>query len=164
MIPALENSPSCCAPNCCEQPPPDPVSTLEPLLHILEKVSLVALGALSLYTSWQLFLPFFAIGGAVGIYSYLQDKNLTQISHAAASCTQGVLEQITGIKLPPAISLVSNVAITACHIFHHGVVFVPVVAISIGAFAGKTASYYGNWLYREITSLPTPLVVNQSPA
>jgi hypothetical protein len=156
MVSTVETSPHCHhAAHCCS--PKTPMEqNMETLLHMLEKVSLVALGALSFYTNWQLFLPFFLVGGAIGIYSAMQEKTWTQLSQAAASCTQGVLEQVTGIKLPPIVSLLSNVAITACHVAHHGMVFVPVVAVSIGAYAGKVITHGSNWLYREITALQPP--------
>lgn len=105
-------------------------------LNALEKVSMVALAALSLYACWELFIPFFLIGCAIGVYRQFEDCG----THNAPSCTQGILEQITGIKLPPPIGLISNVAITACHAFSHATIFAPIIGIYVGTCAGKTFS------------------------
>lgn len=140
---------SCCqAKEACCPPKTSQDKNMDLFLNVLEKVSLVALSALSLYTSWQLFLPFFAAGAALGVYYHFQQGY--KAARMAPSCTQGVLEQISGIKLPPAAALVANVAITAAHTLHHATVFVPLVAVSAGGYAGKAVCDLGAALHRQI--------------
>lgn len=126
-------------------------SKFDLFMGVLEKISAVALGAFSAYVSWKLFVPFFFAGVAIGIYSYLRDKNSCQHSHPVSSCAHGFLEQLTGVKLPAPISLAANVAVTICHIDHHGIVFVPIVGISLGAWVGKAASHYGVLMHKKIS-------------
>ena len=138
--------------HCCRAKPSDSAdSKSSTLLFILEKVSLVALTVLSAYVSKFLFIPFFLIGTGIGIYKYLQERTGDQEGRMGPSCTQSILEQVTGIKMPAAIALVENVAITACHTWNHTTVFVPIVALSIGAYAGKSMMRCGNWVYKQIT-------------
>lgn len=151
MATTVHNLSSCHTPHCCDQTPTSTNPNLELFMRVLEKVCLVGLGALAIYANWQVFIPFFLIGGAIGVYSYLQDKDFSQYARAAASCTQGVLEQISGVKLPAPVALATNAAITACHVVHHGVVFVPVVALCVGAYVGKGVSHGVNWLSKEIS-------------
>lgn len=155
MISLIPPTPSCCEKKSCCAGKPKETNFSEQVLHVLEKVSLVALAALSLYTSWQLFIPFFLAGSALGLHTYFTDKN-AEYTRISPSCTQGILEQVTGFRLPPAIALVSNVAITACHTMSHGMIFVPIVGFSVGAFAGKTLGQVGNWAYKEIQAYTAP--------
>lgn len=109
------------------------------LIKIIEKISAVALGAFSAYTNWKLFVPFFFAGVCIGVYSSMQDKKANHI-HPGSSCAHGLLEQLTGVKLPPIISLAANIAVTVCHIDHHADVFVPIIGISLGSWLGKSVS------------------------
>ncbi len=127
-------------------------SNFDLLINVIEKISAIALGAFSLYTNWQLFVPFFFVGTCVGIYSYIQDKKSCHEHNPASSCAHGLLEQLTGVKLPPIISLVANIAVTVCHIDHHATVFVPVIGVSLGNWIGKTASHYGVLAYKNISA------------
>lgn len=120
-------------------------------INIIEKISAVALGAFSLYTSWQLFVPFFSVGLCIGIYSYITDEKSCNGSNQVSSCTHGLLEGLTGVKLPPLISIVANIAVAVCHIDHHATVFVPIIGVSLGNWIGKTTSHYGVLAYRKIT-------------
>lgn len=105
------------------------------LMDILEKVSAVALGAFSFYKNARLFIPFFGVGICIGIYNHT--KNGSSLGQAGSSCTSSLLEQITGAKLPPVISLGVNVASTFCHIKCHGKFFVPIIGISLGNGMGN---------------------------
>jgi len=109
-------------------------------MYVLEKISAVALGALSFYINWPLFVQFFAAGVAIGIYSGIKEQNKGGAVRPSASCTQGLLEQLTGVRLPAPVGLAVNVAVTVCHLDHHAKVFVPIVGISLGAWAGKCAA------------------------
>jgi hypothetical protein len=140
--------------SCCQQPPSDSEPKGTTLMRVLEKVSLVALCAMSLYASVELFIPFFLVGAAIGIYKYSKEKNHCSQTHIAPSCTQGVLEQITGVRLPAPVALAANVAITACHTVYHATVFVPVVALSIGAYVGKNVTQYYSLLPRKLPIHP----------
>ncbi len=120
------------------------------LMSAIEKVSALALGIFSAYVSLELFVPFFIASISIGIYSYMNDKQSCEHNHAGSSCAHGLLEQLTGVKLPPIISLAANIAVTVCHIDHHAIVFVPIIASSLGAWLGKTASNYASLMNKEI--------------
>lgn len=120
------------------------------VISVLEKISAVALGIFSAYVDLKLFIPFFFAGVCIGIYSYVQDSK-TCHSHPVSACAHGLLEQLTGTKLPPLVSLIANLAVTVCHIDHHAVVFVPIIGISLGNWLGKTASSCGDLMCRKIT-------------
>ncbi len=115
------------------------------VLIIIEKVSAIALIAFSAYISWKLFLPWFFAGVAIGIYTH--DKKLGHHNHSGSSCASGILEQLTGVKLPPLISAGANIAVTICHVEHHKSVFVPVIAIMGGNWVGRMVA---NLDYRKI--------------
>lgn len=117
-------------------------STFDVLINIIEKISAIVLGIFSAYVCLELFIPFFFIGIAIGIYSYTQDKKSCDHTHPGSSCAHGLLEQLTGVKLPKIVSLGANLAVTVCHIDHHAAVFVPVVGISLGAWIGKMVAHY----------------------
>ncbi len=121
---------------CCHEHVHQP-SISEQLFKILEKVSAVALGAFAAYASIELFLPFLALGVAVGLYQYFSSTRDHADGSGGSGCSQGFLEQLTGVKLPPLLSLGANLAITWCHIDHHTSIFVPVIALSLGAWAGQ---------------------------
>jgi hypothetical protein len=112
------------------------------LLPMIEKVTAIGLGILSAYTNIQLFVPYFIGGAAIGVFSYLQNRQAVDITHQSSSCAYGLIEQLTQVKLPPIVSLAANVAVTVCHIDHHETVFVPVIALSLGAWVGKMAAYH----------------------
>jgi hypothetical protein len=110
------------------------------LFYLLEKVSAVALGCFAAKMSMNLFLGYFLIGTAIGLYQYFYTDVAERISKTrTSSCSQGLLEQLTGAKLPPLVSLAANLAVTWYHVQHHSVVFVPIVGVSLGAWAGQTA-------------------------
>jgi len=101
-------------------------------LRLAERVSTVALTVLAAYADLTLFIPFLFLGGAVGIYQNLNTKNLTAGRENGISCSQGFLEQLTRVKLPPLVSLGINLAITYSHITHHARTFVPIIALFSG--------------------------------
>jgi len=120
------------------------------LVSAVEKISAVALGVFSTYVNSKLFAPFFFVGMCIGVYSYIEDKKSCQQTHPVSSCAHGLLEQLTGVKLPPIVSLVANLAVTVCHIEHHQAVFVPITGISLGSWVGKTAANYGVLMHKNI--------------
>lgn len=117
-------------------------SQFDAMLPTLEKVTAIGLGILSALTNVQLFVPYFIGGAAIGVFSYLQNRQAFDITHQSSSCAYGLIEQLTHVKLPPVVSLAANVAVTVCHIDHHESVFVPIIALSLGAWAGKMAAYH----------------------
>jgi|GEM_PF-2409186 len=127
------------------------VEIFDRVLDIAEKISVVALGVLAATTSSELFVPFFLAGSAYGIYSYFQNRDTVTVQ-GTLGCTQGFLEQLTGIKLPRPVSFAANVAIVVCHLDHHASVFVPLVGISVGAWAGKMGAECLSFAARTITS------------
>jgi hypothetical protein len=122
------------------------------LINLTEKISAIALGIFSAYTNLKLFVPFFLAGVAIGIYSYNQDKDPCKKTHPTSSCAHGLIEQLTGVKLPRVVSLIANIAVTVCHIDHHATVFVPVVGVSLGAWIGKLGAQLGDNLQQRCTA------------
>ena len=125
-------------------------SKFDTAIKAIEKISAAALGIFSACVSFKLFVPFFFTGISIGIYSYIQDKKSCGHTDLTSSCAHGLLEQLTGVKLPPIVSLAANVAATVCHIDHHSNVFVPIIGISIGTWLGKNASHYGVLMHKKI--------------
>ncbi|MCE5294023.1 MAG: hypothetical protein LLF94_05360 [Chlamydiales bacterium] len=115
-------------------------STYDTAITGFEKVSAVALGVFSAYVNAKRFIPFFALGLAIGVYSALQDPNGVPQNISSSSCAHGLIEQLTQVKLPRMVALIANIAVTICHIDHHDTVFVPITAISLGNWAGKIAT------------------------
>lgn len=125
-------------------------------IRTLEKVSAVALGIFSACMSLELFIPFFFFGMAIGVYTYFQNKDVCSHSHSVSSCAHGFLEQLTGVRLPAPFSLAANIAVMICHIDHHTAVFVPIVGVSLGSWAGESACHYGALILKKIECGPYP--------
>ncbi len=126
-------SPPCCSGHTYAPPLNDQ------LFYLLEKVSAVALGVIAAQVSIALFLSYFLLGTAIGLYQYFYTNAAERIAkNRASTCSQGLLEQLTGAKLPPLASLAANLAVTWCHIQHHSAIFVPIIGVSLGAWAGQT--------------------------
>lgn len=136
-------------------------SLFDTLIIGLEKVSLVALGVFSAYIDLKLFVPSFFAGMCISVYIYFQDKKEAQCDSSVSSCAHGFVEQLTGVKLPAAISLAANLGVTVCHIEHHATVFVPIIGVSLGAWVGKLAfEQVDFWLNRtpsNLTSIPAAM-------
>ncbi len=125
--------------SCCGSLPPI-FHNEQMLLKTIEKVSLVFLSAISVVTRPVLFLVSFA--GGRFLQEYLQSKQILALGVGTApSCTQGVLEQITGVKLPAPIALAVNVAITVCHAVHHSLVFTPIIGLYAGMYSAKPGAW-----------------------
>ena len=122
---AIQNQRSCCEPQERQD---------NKILSALEKISAVALGIFSAYANVTLFFSSFLFGIAIGFY---QERDYS-VTRRAVTCSQGLMEQLTGTKLPPLVSLLANIAVAWCHIDHHTSVFVPITGISLGAWAGQT--------------------------
>lgn len=119
------------------------------MLRVLECVSAVALGVFSAITNIKLFVPFFLVGMAIGVYQYLKEGKQAGNNAPVSACSQGFLEQLTGSRLPVVISLMANIAVTLCHIDHHSDVFVPIVALTLGTWVGKVGAECGSLIYRK---------------
>jgi hypothetical protein len=114
-------------------------------MAILEKISLVALAAFAAYTNPKLFFPFFGAGILLGAYLHWNKKPKEHHGHAheeGGGCSQGFIEQLTGVKLPPPLGLAANIAITVVHIDHHDTVFVPLTGLNAGMWVGKLMGEY----------------------
>lgn len=133
--------------------PDHKISKYDSLVGVIEKISAIALGVFSAYTSRKLFVPYFFVGFCIGVYSNIQNEKSCDHPHSVSSCAHGLLEQLTGVKLPRIVSLAANIAATVCHIDHHETVFVPVTGISLGAWAGKIALQCGDLVYKKIVNL-----------
>jgi hypothetical protein len=145
-------------------------------IHVLEKISLVALAAFAAYVRTRLFFSCFGAGVALGVYVHFTQKKVTPLvvkksccesdgvcteppkvpvapescpdgkckkvpgayeHEEGGGCSQGFLEQLTGVKLPPLIGLAANGAIMYGHIAGHSSIFVPLIGLNIGVFVGK---------------------------
>lgn len=112
---------------------------------ILEKISTISLGIFSAYVNFKMFLPSFLAGVGIGAYNYFYDNEGCDHVHTFGSCSQ-----IRGVRLPAPVTIAINFAITICHIDHHSSVFVPVMGIQVGAWAGEKMFNCGSLLYRKI--------------
>jgi hypothetical protein len=144
-------APDACHSHSCH--PKKNKSTFDKVMNIAEKISAVALGIFAASVSFKLFLPFFFVGVGIGAYNYAQNKHSHNNASGVSPCAQGFLEGLTGVKLPAPVSLATNIAVTVCHIDHHGSVFVPIVGISVGAWAGKNAFHYGSIACKKINAV-----------
>lgn len=119
-------------------------------LRSIEKISAIALGVFSAYKSMKLFIPFFFVGIAIGLYNFAKDKRECGYTQPVSSCSQSFLENLTGVKQPPVISLAANIAVTVCHIDHHQSVFVPIIGLTLGTWLGKSLSDCGDLSFKKI--------------
>lgn len=122
-------------------------NTSKKIAPTIEKVGALAfalLGAFSAHTSPKNFTAFFILGTALGINSYLNNKDSKEKTHkhGSSACVDGFFNEISGVKLPASALIVANFFITLCHIDHHANVYVPVAGIYCGAFAGKTFTHW----------------------
>jgi hypothetical protein len=125
------------------------------VMAILEKVSLLALAIFAAYLEPKLFFPFFGGGIVLSIVLYIikpkpEKECHSEEHHDSVACSQGFLEQLTGVRLPPPVGLAANVAITVCHIDHHSTVFVPLIGLNAGMWVGKLAIEYVPLICKEI--------------
>jgi hypothetical protein len=125
-------------------------------LEVLGKVCMVALTAFAAWTNFLYFVPFFLLGIGIGIYNHFHESPANAQGRLVSPCSQGFLEQLSGVRLPALVALVANVATTVCHIDHHDTVFVPIVGVSVGAWAGKMAAEGASLLYKKFTHHPQP--------
>lgn len=135
-------------------------STCDILMSVVDKILAIAIGIFAAYKKLQLFLPFLFFGICIGIYSYIQNKESCEHTHSPSSCAHGLIEQLTGVKLPLLISRAADITVTVCHIDHHAIAFVPIIGISLGKWIGEMGSYYAVLVYRKISvhSAPSPNV------
>ncbi len=103
-------------------------------IQVLEKVSAVALGFFSATASPLLFGASFITGIFIGM---TQETTADSDHSHGSACSSGFIEQITGIKAPPIIGLLSNLFMTYCHIDHHTQFVVPVIGVHLGIWAGN---------------------------
>lgn len=127
---------------------------LQKVMKVLEVVSLVVLAVIACYTNYKLFLPFFGAGILLGTYMHWKtEQKPTLISGSdGGGCSQGFLEQLTGVKLPAPIGLAVNVAMTYEHIVHHSKIFPPIIGLNAGYWVGKYLGYYIPVVYRSLTT------------
>ena len=99
----------------------------------IEQVTAVALAVFAYLVDAVLFVPFFLVGSAIGFYQAVTSNDSERDHSARMGCSRGLMEQLTGIKLPRLVSLATDVAVMWCHIDHHSTVFVPMIALYSGA-------------------------------
>jgi hypothetical protein len=122
-------------PACCH--PTQTVQQRPSYLQLAEQISIIALALFAANADSFLFFYFVMLGLSLGAYQHYHGEPQTVAATSGLSCSQNFLEQLTQVKLPPLISLGVNVAVTWCHINLHKKIFVPIVALSIGAQWGK---------------------------
>ena len=142
--------------NCCDRFFADP--RVKVAYFVLEKITLLALSILAAYSCPKLFFPFFGTGIIIGTClnwnkrivwpcnqqtsCHKHDTHCHENNQASGGgCSQGLMEQLTGVRLPPPLGLAANVAIMADHVVgHHGHkhsnVFVPIIALNAGVWVG----------------------------
>jgi len=128
----------------------DQNSCYKDFMCVLEKISLVALAVFAGYTNPKLFLSFFGGGVFLGIVTHITKKHECGDKHGhedGGGCSQGFLEQLTGVRLPAPVGLAANVAITVCHIDHHQTIFIPLIGLNAGMWVGKLIAQAGQFAY-----------------
>src|SRR5262245_45598720 len=95
------------------------------IMYVLEKISLAVFGIFAALKNINLFLPYMTAGVGLGIYIFYRDGNVFH-GMTPSGCSQGILEQVTGIRFPAPLALGFNVATLLCHIDHHASAFVPI--------------------------------------
>ena len=114
-------------------------NSMDKALSIARKVCAVALGVLAAYTAPWLFVPSFALGAIVGVFTHQVIAHNSH-HHKGGGCSHGFIEDAAGVKLPETLSLIANAAVMAVHIEHHDSVFVPIVGLTLGLWAGNMAA------------------------
>ncbi len=115
---------------------------IDQYLNVAQVVSAIAVVAFALYVDPALFAASFVFGVFVGAYQSFRRAEGDRCSTEGASCSQGVFEQLSGVKLPKIIELIASVAVVLCHIDHHPTVFIPISGLYFGARLGKAISPY----------------------
>jgi hypothetical protein len=130
LFPILENLNTFCN-NASEK--------LVPQIKKICSVAFVILGGFSAYTSPKIFTAFFIAGFVMGVSAHFSEKDikLHKGRHHKSGCVDGFLNEISNVKLPASIVVVSNFFITLVHIDHHATVYVPLTGLYCGAVFGK---------------------------
>jgi|GEM_PF-5668757 len=110
-------------------------------IALLQKISIVVIGAFALYTNWAVFVPCFAIGMAHGIHCAAHNETL-QPHQPDISCL-GFVEQITGMKLTPTASILVGLGMTLEHLEHGHFFGVLISAGLIGKWVGLQTTHWG---------------------
>lgn len=118
-------------------------------LSIARKVCAVALGVLAAYIAPLLFVPSFAVGVVVGILTHRVIVHNSH-HHKGGGCSHGFIEDAAGVKLPETLTMLANAAVMAVHIDHHDTVFVPIVGLTLGVWAGNLVAPGLNRFARKI--------------
>lgn len=111
-------------------------------MRVLEIISLIALSVFAASLDPLLFAPFLAFGVILGVYMHWNKSHQASHLDIDGGCSQGFLEQLTGIKLPALLGLAVNIALMWCHIDHHSQIFVPIIGLNTGIWIGKLATHY----------------------
>ncbi|HEV8052258.1 MAG TPA: hypothetical protein VGP47_07175 [Parachlamydiaceae bacterium] len=123
---------------------------MDKALSIAKKVCAVALGVLAAYTAPWLFVPSFAFGAIVGVFTHKVPVHNSH-HHKGGGCSHGFIEDAAEVKLPETLSLIANAAVMAVHIDHHDNVFVPIVGLTLGIWAGNLAAPALNHCCRKVS-------------
>lgn len=129
--------------SCCHPEKKEKRTIVDDIVEIAGKISMVGLMALACYMNWKAFVPYFVVGTGIGLYKFSQAEP-TRPGGSPPPCQQGLIEGITGVKLPPMISLAINIAIAVAHLMHHLEVFGPLFALSGAAWFGYNLGHYAD--------------------
>jgi hypothetical protein len=109
---------------------------------------MIALGAFAAFCSPELFFPFFFAGVVLGVAVSWNATAAELQNQSSAVCAQGFLEMATGIKFPPIVNLLTNVALTAAHI-DHLIVYPPIIGLYVGGQVGRLATPHIKTFYTD---------------
>lgn len=145
--PSHHATPTCKSGKCETSSPGHPCFSnpkVQMIMGILEKVTFVALTVLAFYMEPELTGYFAAGGFVIGLCMYWgtpppedDPKKVKPIG-----CSQGFLEEMTGLRLPPPLGLAANIAIFYHHLEHCSEVFAPLVGLNFGYKLGQMAGIY----------------------
>jgi len=106
------------------------------LLLVLETVSAYALSFFAAMVNPALYYPFSMMGVAMGLHQHFYPQLDRMVPNNPQSYS--FLEQLTKIRFSPFLTLGINTAVTWTLIESHSAVLVPVVALYMGAWTGRT--------------------------
>lgn len=133
----------------------DHKETKSTLLKVAILITRVALAALAIMTDAYLFLSFFSVGLGLGVYRALTGTK-TPYQGSLKGCSNDLLEEMADVKFPDGFSLAISSLTFACHIEHHPLVFVPLIAAATGYWAGHQVVDGCKWMNTKVSKIQTP--------
>jgi hypothetical protein len=108
-----------------------------PLFKLSITITRVALAAISFLVDPYLFTVFATAGFLLGVYKAIRKEGQEAANGSIKGCSNDFLEKMANATFPPEFSFFVGAMMFACHIEHHPIVFVPLMAGATGYWIGK---------------------------